>query len=314
MTRSVLPNPDPASLVSSGHELGEQQAGNSSGGSAKPARKRRHNPITRTLAYTVLILGLLVTLVPFIWILLTSLKPASEIVRMPPTFFPQQWTLKSYQTIFSDPKVPLARFYFNSAFVSISRVIITLFISSLVGYIFAKYSFRGKNILFAYILVQLMIPFQVIMIPSYLILVRLKLIDSLWGLIIPTMVDAFGIFFMRQFIETFPNDLMDAARIDGASEFGIYWRVVLPNLGAALATLGIFTFMATWNDYLWPLIVITTNERRTLPLLLTWYNSQHGQRFDLTMAASVLVLLPVLVVYVFFQRWIVRGVATSGMK
>jgi multiple sugar transport system permease protein len=278
------------------------------------ASRRRSNPLGRVLVYSVLILGTLVTLVPFIWILATSFKPASEIVRIPPTFFPETWTAQSYQTIFNDPKIPLARFYFNSAFVAVMRVIITLFISSLVGFVFAKYHFRGKNLLFGFILVQLMIPFQVIMIPAYLILVQIRLIDSLWGLIVPAMVDAFGIFFMRQFIETFPNDLIDAARIDGSGEFGIYRKIVLPNLGAALATLGIFTFMATWNDYLWPLIVITTHEQRTLPLLLTWYTSQHGQRYDLTMAASILVLIPVLLVYVFFQRWIVRGVALSGMK
>jgi multiple sugar transport system permease protein len=270
--------------------------------------------VWRVIAYGVLILGLAVTLVPFIWILMTSFKSSSEIVRIPPTFFPQEWTLKSYQTIFDDPKLPLTRFYANSAFVALSRVAITLFTSSLAGFIFAKYSFRGKRIAFAFVLVQLMIPFQVIMIPAYLILVRLRLIDTLWGLVIPSMVDAFGIFLMRQFISTFPDDLLDAARIDGSSEFGLYWRVVLPNLGAALATLGIFTFMATWNDYLWPLIVITTHEKRTLPLLLTWYTSQHGQRYDLTMAAAILVLLPVLFAYIFFQRWIVRGVAMTGMK
>lgn len=268
----------------------------------------------RTVAYSVLILGLAVTLVPFIWILMTSFKSSSEIVRIPPTFFPQEWTLKSYQTIFNDPKLPLARFYLNSAFVAFSRVAITLFTSSLAGFIFAKYTFRGKRIAFAFVLVQLMIPFQVIMIPAYLILVQLRLVDTLWGLVIPSMVDAFGIFLMRQFISTFPDDLLDAARIDGSTEFGLYWRVVLPNLGAALATLGIFTFMATWNDYLWPLIVITTHEKRTLPLLLTWYTSQHGLRYDLTMAASILVLMPVLVAYIFFQRWIVRGVAMTGMK
>jgi len=159
-----------------------------------------------------------------------------------------------------------------------------------------------------------MIPFQVVMIPEYLILVKLKLIDSLWGLIIPGMVDAFGIFLMRQFIETIPSEMIDAGRIDGASEFGIYWKLILPQMGPALAALGIFTFMGVWNDYLFPLIVITTPERRTLPLLLTWYNSQHGSRYDLTMAASVLVMLPMLVAYIFFQRWIVRGVAMTGFK
>jgi multiple sugar transport system permease protein len=268
----------------------------------------------RTLVYVILLAGATFTLLPFIWIILTSFKPASEIVRMPPTFFPEKWTLKSYQTIFTDPRVPLARFYFNSTFVTLMRVFITLFTSSLAGYIFCKYRFWGKNIMFVLILAQLMVPFQVIMIPEYLILVKLKLIDNLWGLIIPGMVDAFGIFLMRQFIEAIPDEMIDAGRIDGASDFGIYWRIVLPQLGPSLAALGIFTFLAVWNDYLFPLIVITTTEKRTLPLLLTWYSSQHSTRYDLTMAASVLVMLPILLVYVIFQRWIVRGVALTGFK
>jgi multiple sugar transport system permease protein len=281
---------------------------------SKPLTPRFGTLFSRVGVYTLLTLGLVITLIPFIWILMTSLKPSSEIVRVPPTFLPERWTLDSYRTIFNDPRVPLARFYFNSLFVSASRVALTLFTSSLAGFIFAKYKFWGKSVIFAFILAQLMIPFQVVMIPAYLILVKLHLVDSLWGLIIPAMVDAFGIFLMRQFIESIPNELMDAARIDGASEFTIYWRIILPQMGAGLATLGIFTFMGTWNDYLWPLVVITTHEKRTLPLLLTWYNSMHGTRYDLTMAASILVLLPILVVYMLFQRWIVRGVALTGFK
>jgi len=140
---------------------------------------------SRTLLYAILLAGATFTLLPFIWIILTSFKPASEIVHLPPTFFPEKWTLKSYQTIFTDPRVPLARFYFNSTFVTVMRVLITLFTSSLAGYIFCKYRFWGKNIMFVLILAQLMVPFQVIMIPEYLILVKLKLIDNLWGLIIP---------------------------------------------------------------------------------------------------------------------------------
>jgi multiple sugar transport system permease protein len=267
-----------------------------------------------SLVYLTLILGTVVTLLPFVWAILTSFKSSSEIIRVPPTFLPQHWTLQSYQTIFNDPRVPLARFFSNSLFVAIMHVGITLFTSSLAGFIFAKYKFWGKDIIFAYILAQMMIPFQIVMIPSYLILVKLHLVNSLWGLIIPSMVDAFGIFLMRQFIESIPNELMDAARIDGAGEFTIYWRIILPQLGAPLAALGIFSFMAVWNDYLWPLIVITTHERRTLPLLLSWYNNAHGTRYDLTMAASVLVLLPILLVYILFQRWIVRGVALTGFK
>ena len=208
------------------------------------------------------------TLLPFIWIILTSFKTAGEIIRVPPTFLPEKWTLQSYITIFTDPKVPLAVFYANSMFVTVMRVAITLFTSSLAGYIFCKYRFWGRNAAFAIILAQMMIPFQVVMIPEYLILVKLGLINSLWGLIIPSMIDAFGIFMMRQFIDTIPNEMIDSGRIDGASEFQIYWRLVLPQLGSGLAALGIFTFLAVWNDYLWPLIVITTHEKRTLPLLL----------------------------------------------
>lgn len=282
---------------------------------ALSTRSRRPGwSIGRVLVYVILLAGTTVTLVPFLWMLMTSLKTASEITRVPPTFFPEHWTLQSYRTIFGDPKLPLARFYLNSLFVAVARVLITLFTSSLAGFIFAKYTFWGKRAVFAFILAQLMVPFQVVMIPAYLILVKLHLVDSLWGLVIPAMVDAFGIFLVRQFVESLPGELLDAARMDGASEFTIYRRIMLPQMTAVLATLGIFTFMATWNDYLWPLVVITTHERRTLPLLLTWYNSQHGTRPDLTMAASILVLLPVLVVYVIFQRRIVRGLATTGMK
>ncbi|MEY2847072.1 MAG: hypothetical protein RL076_2618 [Chloroflexota bacterium] len=264
--------------------------------------------------YAVLGLGLLVTVLPFVYVMLSSLKTPSEIIKVPPTFFPAQPTWSNYTTIFNDPKVPLALFFFNSIVVAGARVAITLFTSSLAGYIFARYEFGGKGVMFGIIMAQIMIPFQMIMIPLYLILVQLGLIDTLWGLIIPAMIDAFGIFMMRQFIEGIPRELIDAGRIDGASEFRIYRDLILPQLSAPLASLGIFTFMATWNDYLWPLIVITTHERRTLPLLLTWYSSSHGSRPSLTMAASVIVLLPIIVIYVLFQRQIVANAATTGFK
>jgi multiple sugar transport system permease protein len=277
-------------------------------------RSTIEHTVGRVVIYTILLLGTLVTLIPFILTILTSFKTSSEIIRIPPTFFPEDWSIESYRTIFTDPRVPLGKFYLNSLFVAAARVLTTLFTSALAGYIFAKYKFRGKNLIFGLILAQLMIPFQIIMIPSYLILARLHLVDSLWGLIVPSMVDAFGIFLMRQFVEGIPSELIDAARIDGATEFGIFWRVILPQLGTPLAALGIFNFMGTWNDYLWPLIVITTHEKRTLPLLLTWYSSQHATRYDLTMAASVLVLVPILIVYVILQRRIVAGIAMTGFK
>jgi multiple sugar transport system permease protein len=270
-----------------------------------PAKKGIHITLGQVLVYLILTIGIVYTLIPFLWMLGTSFKSSTEIVRMPPTVIPEKFTLNSYLTIFNDPRVPLGRFYMNSVIVTFSIVTMVLFTSSLAGFVFAKYQFFGKNVLFTLILATMMIPFQVTMIPLYLVLVRLGITDSLLGLIVPGATSAFGIFMMRQFIEGIPSELIDAARIDGASEFGIYYRIILPQMGSALATLGIFQFMGTWNDYLWPLIVITTTEKRTLPVMLTWYNSQHG---------SLLVILPIVVIYFFFQRWIVRGIALTGFK
>ena len=270
--------------------------------------------ITRAVVYGILILGCLFTLVPFLWMISTSFKTATEIIQLPPTFVPEHFTVQSYNNIFNDPHVPLARFYMNSIIVSLSIVLMVLFTSSLAGFVFAKYRFWGKDFFFTMILATMMIPFQVVMIPAYLILVKLGLTDNLLGLIVPSATSAFGIFLMRQFVEAIPTELIDAARIDGSSEFGIYARIILPQMGAALATLGIFQFMGTWNDYLWPLIVITSTEKRTLPIMLSWYSTQHGTRYDLTMAASILVIIPVLIAYFIFQRWVVRGIALTGFK
>jgi ABC-type glycerol-3-phosphate transport system permease component len=265
-------------------------------------------------AYAVLILGLVATLLPFFYIMVSSLKTDAELRKTPPDFFPQQPTLKHYLTILTDENIPIERNVANSVFVSLSRVFITLFTSSFAGYIFAKYHFKGKNLAFGVILIQIMIPFQVVMIPSYLLIVRFGLIDSLWALIIPSMVNAYGIFMMKQFIESMPAELMDAARIDGASEFGIYARIILPQMGPPLASLGIFTFMDTWNDYLWPLIVLTSPEKRTIPLLLVWFQTQHTSNQGLVLAASILTLLPIFFVYIFLQRWIVDQATQSAFK
>jgi multiple sugar transport system permease protein len=276
--------------------------------------KSRRQPLGKLLIYALLIGGCLATLLPFLWMIFASFKTSTEIIRIPPTIWPEKPTLQNYQTVFGDPRLPIARFYLNSLFVSGSTVFLILFTSSLAGFVFAKYEFFGKSVAFSFILATLMIPFQVMMIPSYLLLVKLNLIDSLWGLVVPAATSAFGIFMMKQFIEGLPSELLDAGRIDGASEWGIYSRIILPQIGPALATLGIITFMGTWNSYLWPLVVITTHERRTLPIVLTWYNSMHTARYDLTMTASVLGVVPILVVYTLFQCWIVQGFALSGLK
>jgi multiple sugar transport system permease protein len=266
------------------------------------------------LVYFFLILGLSMTLTPFIWMILGSFKTSAELLRTPPTFFPDNPTINNYKTILTDPNLPLIHFYGNSAFVAIVNVLTTLFTSSLIGYLFGKYEFKGKNLLFGWFLLGMMIPSQITMIPGYLILAKVGLLNSLWGLIVFSAMDAFGIFMLRQFVESIPNELLDAARIDGASEWQIYWRIVLPQLGPALATLGVLNFMGNWNAYLWPMVVITKIERRTLPIILTWYNSQHGSNPGITNAATVMVILPILFVFLYFQRWIVRGFTMSGFK
>jgi multiple sugar transport system permease protein len=272
-------------------------------------RKVRFN-----LAYPILTIGSLIALIPFIWMILSSFKTLREVRQIPPTFLPQEFTLENYEKVLTDPNLPLGIFYRNSAIIAIANVVQVLFTSSLFGYIFAKFEFRGKKVLFWFILSLMMIPQQMTMIPGYLILAKLKLINNLLGLILPAAIDAFGIFLFRQFAFSIPNELLDAARVDGASEFHIYRRVVLPQLGPALATFGMLTFMFNWNAYLWPLIVLTEKNVRTLPIILTWFSHQMVDKTNLTMAASVLVILPVLFVFLLVQRWIVEGITLSGMK
>ena len=276
---------------------------------SRPQRKIRFN-----IAYPILIFGSLISLLPFAWMLLSSFKTLKEVRQIPPTFFPQEFTLDNYQKVLTDEDLPLGIFYRNSAIIALANVIQVLFTSSLFGYIFAKFEFKGKKALFWFILSMMMIPSQMTMIPGYLILAKLKLINNLLGLIIPAAIDAFGIFLFRQFALSIPNELLDAARVDGAGEFQIYHRIVLPQLGPALATFGMLTFMFNWNAYLWPLIVLTEKNVRTLPIILTWFSNQMVDKTNLTMAASVLVILPVLIVFLFVQRWIVEGITLSGMK
>jgi multiple sugar transport system permease protein len=268
----------------------------------------------RILIYVLLTLGLSFTLLPFLMMIFSSFKTNTEVLRVPPTFFPEKFTIENYVTIFNDPKLPLLRFYGNSAFVALFNVTTSLFTSSLLGYMFAKFEFKGKRILFGWFLVLMMIPSHITMIPSYLILAKLGLINSLWALVIFSALNAFGIFMIRQFCETLPTELLDAARIDGASEWQIYVRIVLPQLSAPLATLGLLSFMGNWNAYLWPMIVLQKVEVRTLPIILTWYNSAHSSQGGLVMAATVMIVIPVLLVLVYFQRWIVKGFVTSGFK
>ena len=264
------------------------------------------------LFYAALIVGAVLFLAPFLWMILASFKTAQEIVQVPPMLWPVHPTLANYGTVLS--MMPLGTFYRNSLTVTTTVTLSVLFTSSLAGYIFAKFQFFGRNVLFVLILSTLMIPFQVVLIPTYMIVNALGLLNTLGALIVPSLVNVFGIFLMRQYIENLPSEYIDAARIDGASEWGIYSRVILPQIRPALAALAIFTFMASWNDYLWPLIVINDQDKMTLPLALAFFNSAHGIRYDLTLTAATLVVIPVVIVFLILQRQFIQGIALTGLK
>lgn len=279
-----------------------------------PKKQRKPFDFARTGAYIALTTAGLLAMIPFVWMIFGAFKTGEEIRKVPPTFWPQAWTTDNFTTIFTDPDLPLFLFYRNSLFIAIANTFLVLFVGSLLGYVFAKFEFRGRTAIFWFILATMMIPSQVLMIPGYLILANLGLLNNLWGLVVGSAIDAFAIFLMRQFILSVPNDLIYAARVDGASEFRIYRSVVLPQIKPALATLGMLTFMFNWNAYLWPLIVLTEQSKRTLPIILTWFSTQHSAQLQLVMAASVLMVLPILLVFAVMQRWIVRGITLTGIK
>lgn len=267
------------------------------------------------VVYAVLIAGCIVTVIPFVYTILASFKTHAEIIDPhQQSFLPRDFTTENYETIFDDPSLPIERFYLNSILIAVSNVFTLLFSSALFGFVFAKYQFRYKRVLFGYVLLTMMIPFQLTMIPSYLILLKFDLTNKLWGLILLNWFDAFGIFLMRQFMRSIPDELLDAARVDGATEWQIFFRIVLPQIKPALAAYGTFIFISSWNAYLWPLIVLKDQDVRTLPIILTWYNDRHTSNLGLVMAASVLLVMPILMVYFFFQRWFVRGFTLSGFK
>jgi len=281
---------------------------------ARDARSSRRFRPGRIAVYVFLIIASVVAVLPFLWMILASFKTGPEVRQVPPTFWPQAPTLDNYRALLSDPALPLSLFYRNSAIIALSNVVLAVTTSALFGYIFAKFDFPFKRALFWFVLATMMIPFQVTMIPGYLILARLGLINKLAGLIVGSGFSAFGIFLVRQFALSIPGEMLDAGRVDGASEWRIFWSIAVPQLGPALATLGMLTFMWNWNAYLWPLIVLTEQDKRTLPIILTWYSTQHSNQIQLTMAASVLVVIPILLVFLAAQRWIVRGLTLSGTK
>ncbi len=275
-------------------------------------RQRRYRTIGMGVLYTLFSLVAILFTLPFFLMLSSAFKSSAEILRVPPTLFPADPSFDAFRTVLND--APFFRWFANSLLVSSTITLLVLLTCSLAGYIFAKFRFPGRDVIFVVLLMTMMVPFPVLLIPSYLVVNELNLINSLWALIVPAMVSAFGIFLMRQFIAGIPNDLIEAARLDGAPEWSIYARIIVPLARPPMAALGIFTFLAAWNDYLWPLIVINDLEKSTLPLALTFFNSQHAQRYDLVMAAASMAVIPVIIVFIVFQRQIVNALVLAGLK
>jgi multiple sugar transport system permease protein len=243
----------------------------------------------------------------------TAFKPNTDIIKRPPIFIPTKPTLVHFEKIFT--RVPYLRNLYNSLFVSAMTTLITIFFSTMVGYAIAKYRVVGLNVIFILILSGLMIPPFTIAIPLYIVATQIRLVNTLWGVIIPFSISNFGIFLMRQYCLGVPQDLISAARIDGASEFTILIRIIFPVVATGCTALGILKFLLTWNDLFWPLIMLTEDAKKTLTVMLaTFIDFERFLDYGLLMAMTILVVLPVIVLFVIFQRRIIEGVALTGMK
>jgi len=267
---------------------------------------------SKILLYIILGIGALIMITPFLWMLSTSLKSTNEVFSYPPAIFGKAIQWENYLNI--SERYPFGRFFINSAIVTSVVVVVQLFTSSLGGYVFARLKFRFRDTLFLIYLATMMIPIHVTLIPVFIIMRYLGLVDKLPSLILPDLATAFGTFLMRQFYLTIPADLEDAAKIDGCNPFSTYWRIFLPLSKPALATLGVIIFMGMWNDFIRPLIFISSIENMTLPLGLANMKGMYATNWPVLMAGTFISLLPVLIVFLLAQDFFVRSVAFSGLK
>jgi multiple sugar transport system permease protein len=263
--------------------------------------------------YALVACGGALMIIPFLWMLSTSLKTTAQSMAFPPEWWPRPFIWENYTQIYE--YMPFFTFLFNSVKITFFVLVGQLLTCSLAGYAFAKLRFPGRRPLFLILLSTMMIPSQVTLIPVFIIMKSLGWINTHYALIVPAFFGSvFGTFLLRQFFLGLPNDLEDAARIDGCSPFGIYWRIMLPLAKPSLATLGIFTFMGTWNDFMRPLIYLSDMDKMTLPVGLALLSNHQDIRIPLIMAGAVLSLLPILVLYIFGQKYFVQGIALTGMK
>ncbi len=248
---------------------------------------------------------------PMVWMFLTSFKSNAEIRTYRTKVLPVEWTLERYRSAFE--RAPVAGWFANSMFVTICVTAAVILTSTLIGYVFAKCEFRGKKLLFVLLLATMMVPPQVTMIPRYLMIQKMHLFNTRWALIVPGLFSAFSIYLARQFIGDIPDSLCEAAKIDGAGPIRIYWHVILPNIKPAIGSIGIFTAMMHWNDYLNPLLMLNDMEKMTLPLGLVIFDSQRTSDLSATMAASM-IMIPMIVIFLVFQKQFIKGMTMSGIK
>ncbi|MFL5675734.1 MAG: carbohydrate ABC transporter permease [Chloroflexota bacterium] len=266
-----------------------------------------------TWAYVILIGGLIFMVGPFLWMVLGSLKPEADFLRNPPTFLPSQPTTDAYSRLFDQLDFP--RFFFNSALIALAVTVGNLLFCPMLGYALAKLPWHGKRIVMALVLVTLMVPAGITLIPNFILMSGLGLVNTYPGLMLPFLAGPFGVFLMRQFMLGVPNELLEAARIDGGNEFRIFWSVVLPMATPVLATLAILTFLGNWNSFLYPLVMAQEPQMYTLPVALaTFATGQYQADHGMLMAGSVVLVVPVLIIFILFQRWITEGIATTGLK
>ncbi|WP_129662672.1 carbohydrate ABC transporter permease [Phytoactinopolyspora endophytica] len=283
-------------------------------GNPTPRRPRKRRPAPgRTLTYVVLTIAVVATFTPFAWMVVGSVKTQSELLQRPPTWWPESPTLDNFAAWFGD--LQIERFFINSAVVAVFTVLGNLLFCSMVGYALAKIEFAGKRVLFVLVMVTLMVPGVVTFVPLFVVVSKLGLVSTYPALILPFLASPLGVFLMRQFIMGIPDSLIEAARIDGAGEVRIFAGIVMPLCGAPLATLAILTFLSSWNNFLWPLVVAQSEDMYTLPVALSLYSTgQNATNYGVLLAGSVLVITPVLVLFVALQRYFTQGIAMTGIK
>jgi multiple sugar transport system permease protein len=274
--------------------------------------RRRRSPIRDLLSYTLLIAVAILIVVPFIYMLSLSLQSEKEALGGDPPFWPAQAMFSNYAVVFKT--TPFGRFVLNSVIVAGGITLAHLVLDPLAGYVFAKFRFPGREPLFVAVLSTLMLPFFVRMIPLYIMMASVHWLDTYQGLIVPFMTSAFGIFLFRQFIRPLPDELLQAARIDGCSEIGVYRRIVLPQIRPALAADGLLTFIFQWNEFMWPLLATTTETMRTIPVGLTLFTREYYALWNLMAVGAVVLFFPGLLAFLLFQRFLVRSMVLSGFR